>query len=270
MLKNNLRVLCPSTLAPVSFSDVVDIAAASGFGGISLWYSLYDEARKSGLSDEELKAMANQKNVQIPMIEAVTQWLTGDLDAANAEMDRLFKAGRALGATSACTVFLGPVIPKMEETVERFGLACDRARSYGIALALEFLPWSGIPDLATAWEIVRRADRSNGGILLDSWHWYRSGPDEKLLRAIPGDKILCLQLNDAPEQAEENAMLETMHRRLLLGEGDIDLTALLTLLEEIGFQGPVAMEVFNKELKEKPAADAGKLLGESLRSVLDA
>jgi hypothetical protein len=30
------------------------------------------------------------------------------------------------------------------------------------------------------------------------------------------------------------------------------------------------MEVFNKELKEKPAADAGKLLGESLRSLLDA
>ncbi|MBW2712721.1 MAG: sugar phosphate isomerase/epimerase [Deltaproteobacteria bacterium] len=270
MLKNNLRVLCPSTLAPTNFPELVDIAAASGFGGLSLWYNGYEDARKQGMSDEEIKALASEKNLQIPMIEAVTQWLTGDAEAAKAEMDRLFTAGQAIGATSACTVFLGPVIPKMEETVERFGQACDHAARFGISLALEFLPWSGIPDLATAWEIVKTADRPNGGILLDSWHWYRSGPNEELLRSIPGNKIVCIQLNDASEQAEENAMLDTMNNRLLLGDGDIDLKTLVTILDEIGFQGPVAMEVFNKELKEKPPAEAAKLLGESLRSLLEA
>jgi sugar phosphate isomerase/epimerase len=66
---------------------------------------------------------------------------------------------------------------------------------------VEFLPWSRIADVATAWEVVRLADRANAGIAVDAWHWFRGTPDEAALRTVPGVKILAVQLGDAPATA---------------------------------------------------------------------
>lgn len=54
---------------------------------------------------------------------------------------------------------------------------CDQAAGQGLRVQLEFMPFSGILDLRSAWEIVRLAGRSNGGLVLDRWHFYRSAPD---------------------------------------------------------------------------------------------
>ena len=68
----------------------------------------------------------------------------------------------------------------------------------------EFLPWTGIPDLATAWRIVESAARENAGILLDTWHWQRQpgGPAVDVLRGIPGDRIPVLQVCDCRPEPE--------------------------------------------------------------------
>src|SRR5262249_61387056 len=75
---------------------------------------------------------------------------------------------------------------------------CDRAREHGLLVHLEFLPWAGIPDLAMACEIVRGAARPNGGLLVDSWHLFRSGGEGPGLRAVPGGPGLGGPPRDAP------------------------------------------------------------------------
>src|SRR5439155_18331199 len=123
----------------------------------------------------------------------------------------------------------------VDDAAEAFAALCDRAAEHGLLVHLEFLPWSRIPDLATAWEVARRADRPNGGIALDAWHWYRSDvpSDVTTLRTIPGAKVLGIQLDDASAAREPNLMSATLHERLLLGEGAIDLTAMMSVLREI-------------------------------------
>lgn len=63
-----------------------------------------------------------------------------------------------------------------------FAAVCERAAELGAQAHLEFTPISAIRDLAAGWDIVCTADRPNGGLLFDTWHFFRSRPD---LAAIP-------------------------------------------------------------------------------------
>ena len=50
-----------------------------------------------------------------------------------------------------------------------FAALCDRAGP-DLTVALEFMPYSGMPDLATAWRVPQEAGRPNGGLIIDAWH----------------------------------------------------------------------------------------------------
>ena len=114
----------------------------------------------------------------------------------------LFAVADAVGARSLNAVDVFGGTWSLDEAAAAFAGLCDRAAEHGLLVHLEFLPWSRIPDLATAWQVVRGADRPNGGLMLDAWHYFRSGPDGTLLRSIPGASILGVQLCDAPAAPE--------------------------------------------------------------------
>ena len=157
----------------------------------------------------------------------------------------------------------------LDEAAAAFAGLCDRAAEHGLLVHLEFLPWSRIPDLATAWQVVREADRPNGGLMLDAWHYFRSTPDGALLRSIPGASILGVQLCDAPAVAEANPLHATLHERLLPGDGELALRTLLADLRATGTTAPIGVEVFSDVLAALPPEEAGRLAGQSLRAVLN-
>ena len=136
----------------------------------------------------------------------------------------------------------------VEEAAAAFATLCDRAADHGLLVHLEWLAWSRIPDLATAWDVVRLADRDNGGLNVDTWHCARTGTTVEDLRAVPGDRVLALQLDDGPADAEDDLVEATLHRRLLPGEGDFDLAGYLGALRDIGAAAPVGVEVFSDDL----------------------
>src|SRR4029077_877532 len=108
-----------------------------------------------------------------------------------------------------------------------FAALCDRAASEGLRIALEPMPFSGVCDLATAWRVVELADRRNGGLTLDAWHFYRRGAELALLEEIPSEQAAAAQLDDAPPRPDGPVKDESMHRRLIPGEGELDLVAFL-------------------------------------------
>src|SRR5271170_5696857 len=154
------------------------------------------------------------------------------------------------------------------QAAEAFAGVCDRAREHGLLVHLEFLPWSGIPDVSRAAEIVALAGRANGGILLDTWHHLRSGNDAAALARVPGDRIFAVQLGDAPARAEGSIFEETMQRRLLPGEGEGDLAGLVRLLDTLGCRAPIGVEVFSEALRALPPEEAAQRAARSTRDVL--
>ena len=273
-------VLCSGTLPRYTdFRQRIEAARAGGFSGFSLWGRDYWAARREGFDDADLCTLLDDYGLGVGEIDPAWWWLPGaadfhlpeDLDTeevfcyAEGEMLRL---AEAVGARSlnAVDVFGGSWTD--EQAAEGFAALCDRAADRGLLVHLEALPWSRIPDVARAWEIVRLADRPNGGVAVDAWHYFRAGADEASLRAVPGERVLGIQLDDGPAAAERNLLEATLHERLLPGEGEFDLTALMRALLDIGSVAPVGVEVFSDALHDLAPVEAARRAGEATRRLL--
>ncbi|MGP8060892.1 MAG: sugar phosphate isomerase/epimerase family protein [Acidimicrobiales bacterium] len=207
-------VLCSGSLSrQVTFADRLSAARAGGFAGISLWGRDYELARSQGWSDADLRSMLDDSGLSVAELDPAWWWTPGATDVAippRFDTEQVFSFGEtelfgiadALGARwlNAVDVFGGSW--SLDEAAAAFADLCDRAAEHGLLVHLEFLPWSRIADLATAWQVVDAADRANGGLAVDAWHYFRGRPDPVVLEAIPGDKVLCIQLGDGPSRPE--------------------------------------------------------------------
>ena len=64
----------------------------------------------------------------------------------------------------------------------------ELAAKHGVRVGYEALAWGRhISDHRDAWEVVRRADHANVGIILDSFHTLSRKIDPNSIRSIPGD-----------------------------------------------------------------------------------
>src|SRR5438067_13111831 len=191
-------ILCSGTVPHAPFRDYVAAASAAGFQGISMWGRDYRRARAEGLSDADLLPFLDDHGLAVAELDGVGQWWPGSAGMAppveGEEADSFFAFSEqdmydiadAVGARSinAVEVYSQTDVP-IDAAAEAFGALCDRAAEHGLLVHIEYLPWSAIPNPRTAGEIVRLADRPNGGLLVDSWHHFRSGADDDGLRAIP-------------------------------------------------------------------------------------
>jgi sugar phosphate isomerase/epimerase len=180
----------------------------------------------------------------------------------------MFAIAEKVGASSILAIDAFGGSWSIDEATEAFAGFCDRALSAGIHVHLEFLPWSRIPDLATAWQIVQEANRPNAGIALDAFYWYRGNPDAELLTSLPSNAITALILDDAPVSTDRAVLDTAMHARLLPGVGELNLIGLLSTLQTIGVDVPVGVEVLSDSFHLYPPVEAATLAYDATRSVL--
>ncbi|NTF90144.1 sugar phosphate isomerase/epimerase and 4-hydroxyphenylpyruvate domain-containing protein [Agrobacterium rhizogenes] len=125
----------------------------------------------------------------------------------------------------------------------------ERAAKRGLKVGYEALAWGRhINDHRDAWEIVRRADHPNIGLILDSFHTLSRKIDINSIRSIPKDKIFIVQLADAP-LIDMDLLYWSRHFRNMPGEGDLPVTAFATAVAETGYDGYFSLEIFNDQFR---------------------
>lgn len=123
------------------------------------------------------------------------------------------------------------------------------AAEQGIRLGYEALCWGRhVNDHRDAWEVVRRADHPNVGLILDSFHTLARKIDPETIRRIPGDKVFFVQLADAPA-IDMDLLYWSRHFRNMPGEGDLDVTGFLRAVMATGYSGPLSLEIFNDQFR---------------------
>ena len=248
--------ICTATLRAEPFSctpaDLQSIITASGLAGFrtaSLWRMHYELAKAGGLRDDDLVQWLAEAELQVRVVEAGIEWANGVSPALDAEADALFALARLVGATHLLAVTMHENERDFDRDAARAGLThfADRAADAGLSLSIEWLPWTVLPTLTSAWELIESVDRPNVGLVFDNWHWLRQpgGPQPDVLRTIPGDRVHLLQLCDAPATADGPMLDETMNRRLLPGEGATDWNELAEVFAQIGTRPIIAPEPFN-------------------------
>jgi 4-hydroxyphenylpyruvate dioxygenase len=125
----------------------------------------------------------------------------------------------------------------------------ERAASRGLRVGYEALAWGRhINDHRDAWEVVRRADHPNIGLILDSFHTLARKIDPDTIRSIPGDRIFIVQLADAP-RIDMDLLYWSRHFRNMPGEGDLPVTDFMRAVAATGYDGPLSLEIFNDQFR---------------------
>lgn len=132
------------------------------------------------------------------------------------------------------------------------------ALPHGIRVAFEGLSWGlHVNEVQQAWDLVRRADCSNLGLGIDSYHQFATGTPLQALDDIDPDKIFLVQLSDFMWQETRTVQerIETArHFRVFPGEGvhSQALADLVCKLDAMGYRGDYSFEVFNDDYQQLP------------------
>ena len=110
---------------------------------------------------------------------------------------------------------------------------------------------------------------ANVGLLMDCYHWHTAVGSLADIRALRAEDIVYVHVNDAPEGVPVAAQLDLV-RRLPGATGVIDIDGFLKVLREIGYDGPVTPEPFEKSLTGLPADQACKIARDSMRQIWQA
>jgi sugar phosphate isomerase/epimerase len=157
--------------------------------------------------------------------------------------------------------------------VDAIGDVTHRAQLRGIATCLEFMPGTGIPDLAAAVEISA-AVGSNVGVLVDTWHLARTGGTVEQLRSIAPGVRASVQVNDRISRLDEpvaspgGPQFTRMANRLLPGDGELPLAGIVGALTENNPAVPIGVEVFSDEMRSLTPFDAAARAAKSLHDLL--
>lgn len=245
--------VCLSTLVPdpraLSAADIEDVLHSCHALGVNSLVS--GLAFVHALGADRMRELCRELGLRIRVLEAVVAWVDG-AEKAREEMQRAASVATAIGAD---TVMAATVAESVDyaQALQGFVAACELARSQGLRVDLEFIPRTAVPDLETAWHIVRDSRAENAGLVIDCLHWFHQpgGPDFALLRSIPAPSVRYVQLCDSPRIATPEAgqyVPFSLRSRLPPGQGCVDIGSILTTLEDMGAAPYFAFEVYNAEL----------------------
>ena len=155
----------------------------------------------------------------------------------------------------------------LDAVAQSFGDLCDRASEFGASVHLEFMPGTAVSDLPAALAVIQSADRVNGGILVDTFHFFRGNPDMDALARVPGERVFAVQVSDAPAEFSGDYGEATFHR-LLPGEGAIDLASVLGVLDRAGGLRWVGPEVISPATAAMSPTEAGVEATDRIRRIV--
>ena len=269
--------LCWGTLIGNPLETLIAAAARHQLGAITLTSPMYEASRRGGRTVDGLRRRLADSGLRVHAIDPLIGALPGtpkpaDVPPENRAYfeiteDDCYRAADDLQAETINLAHFGGSNVTEAQFIDCLGPLAGRAHAHGVALTLEFLPESSIPDLATAARIVTAIGAPNLGLMFDTWHFARTGGTVEQLAALPKGLITAVQISDRVPPAA-GATYTPMFGRLLPGEGVLPLVEWLEVILRRDPLPTIGVEVFSEELVALPPEKAAGRVAETTRAVL--
>ncbi|MGV0820440.1 bifunctional sugar phosphate isomerase/epimerase/4-hydroxyphenylpyruvate dioxygenase family protein [Martelella sp. AMO21009] len=244
-----------TAIATVSISgdlrEKLAAIAATGFDGVEIFendFLAFDE------SPREVGRMVRDHGLEISLFQPFRDFegmpepqRTRAFDRAERKFELMNELGAdlMLVCSSVSPIALGGI----DRIAEDFRQLGELAARHGIRVGYEALAWGRhVSDHRDAWEVVRRAEHPNIGLILDSFHTLARKIDPETIRSIPGDRIFFVQLADAPK-IDMDLLYWSRHFRNMPGEGDLNVAGFMRAVAATGYDGVLSLEIFNDQFR---------------------
>jgi sugar phosphate isomerase/epimerase len=190
---------------------------------------------------EGLKRAADACGLEVYDLSGVT--ITDDAATSLADVDEFIEFARTLDATWVQSRM--PVDNAESRAVYRE--AARRVADAGFGFAFEYSPFVPVNTLRAAAEFIGSvaAEVPRQSLIIDTWHFHRSGDTLDDLRALDPALFGYLQVDDALPLGPD-LRFDTLNRRAMPGEGLLPLREFLETCLACGLVGVISVEVMSE------------------------
>ena len=220
------------TLINATPAELVYIAARAGYDAVSprlITMNVPGEFSHSPLDKAQVQATKTAlATTGLEVLDIELARITDDCDP------RSFEAALELGGElGARHMIMSAWTTRRDDRnflLDVYAETCDLAAPFGLTIDLEFPSFSRLRTLDEVLDIVRAADRPNGGILVDTLYLHLSRVDLGELLHVPQDWLHFLHISDClPGIADTREGMIQLARdaRLYPGEGCVDFKGIV-------------------------------------------
>ncbi|NLX14784.1 MAG: sugar phosphate isomerase/epimerase [Phycisphaerales bacterium] len=244
-------VLNTSTIMSASLDAKIEAARQAGYDGIELWSADLEKHEAEGGDLKEIGARIADAGLFVPNV--IGLW--GGIPADPAKWEESLGPTRnrmrmmaAVGSKHAACIPPGkPADVDREWCAQCYRELVQIGRDeYGISVALEFVGFiESIHRFGDAAGIAIDANIPDACLIMDTFHLHRGGSGFEGIRHIQGNFIADFHINDVPAEPPREEMSDK--HRIYPGDGVLPLASVLQQLKQIGYTGPLSVEMFNEE-----------------------
>ena len=237
-----------------SLKEKINAIANAGFDGVEIFEN---DFLTNNLSPKEVKNIVKDNGLAITLFQPFRDFegmpdkhRIRAFDRAKRKFDIMgeLETELILICSNTSNISLGGVDRAAADFFELGEIAKDRS----IKVGYEALAWGKyVNDHRDAWEIVRRTNHDNIGIILDSFHTLSRNIDLNSISSIPKEKIFIVQLADAPLH-DMDLLYWSRHFRNMPGQGDLPISKFMNALNSTGYSGYLSLEIFNDHYRSGP------------------
>lgn len=273
------KTLAPGCIGhPVGLEEAAPVAEKYGYKGI--WFDIVSESKRpieqtlELLEKHHLKAAGFSLPVEYRYDE---ETFKRDMES----FEDYVKYASACGM-KRCVTWIWPFSDEYTWE-ENYALHRDRLREaakvlkkYDMNLGLEFLgppklrrgkKYEFIHTLEDMLQLGEDIGTGNLGILMDVWHWDMAGQVfEDFKKFRDQSQVVCVHIMDAPAGIDREEQ-EDLIRALPGSTGVLRIEEFFRGLTELGYDGPVMAEPFEKKLNDMSFEEAAKTVSEAIDSV---
>ena len=241
--------------------DVLRVTREAGWDAIELRHADFLRAREAGQAPEALIELVRASGLPVAAVGVERGWIF----AEGEERARLLRSfaevcgwARALGTDTIMSPVDAQAGP-LARAVDSLREAGDLAAEAGVTLALELnTAVEQFSTLASVREVVSRADHPNVGLLLDTYHIWRTSPGLEVWQDVAPEEIAYCQYSDVPPGDLDP---KQTFNRLPPGAGVVPFRPIFEIVASKGYAGYWSYEALNPEAYARdPAAVAREAL----------
>ena len=254
--------------------EQMNVAAKAGYGAVEPWLRDLDDYAKGGGSLNDLKTRIADLGLKIPSAIGFAEWAVDD-DSRRAkgveQMKRDMETVAAIGGTRIAAPPVGATDRSdmnLLKIAERYRAILEVGDKVGVVPQVEL--WGFSKSLSRLGEVALvaiEAKHASACILADVYHLYRGGSDISGLAILQGKSLGVFHLNDYPADPPREQITDA--QRVYPGDGVAPLGKLFRTLAEIGYDGFLSLELFNREYWKQDALAVAKTGLEKLKAAVE-